>query len=176
MAAYLSAAGAGRLSRAVEHSLARTLRNTTEKSLADYEKVLREAVTAKDNHALAALGLDDPATIPAVAVSIANGRVLFFNKARCNSCHVGETYTDHSFHNLGVGATKDGDLPLEKIAVHRLHRRHRLAARVLHQHERRDADVLDRPAIGFPHLSGVEDAHASSDLTPPPAVSAPGRG
>ena len=75
----------------------------------DYEKVLKEAVDARDTHALAALGLDDAAKVPEVAKSLANGRTLFFGKARCNSCHVGETYTDHTFHNLGVGA-KDGKL------------------------------------------------------------------
>ena len=75
----------------------------------DYEKVLKETVAAKNAHALTALGLDDPAKIPEFSKSLSNGRTLFFGKARCNSCHVGETYTDHTFHNLGVGA-KDGKL------------------------------------------------------------------
>ena len=43
-----------------------------------------------------------------------------------------------------------------------LHRRNRLAAGVLHQHNRGNADVLDRLAIGFPHLFGVEHAHEPS--------------
>lgn len=83
----------------------------------DYEKVLKEAFAAKDTHALSALKLNietDLAKVPEVAKSISNGRVLFFNKARCNSCHVGETYTDHTFHNLGVGA-KDGKLPADAV-------------------------------------------------------------
>jgi cytochrome c peroxidase len=78
----------------------------------DYEKVLNEAFAANDRHALATLGLDpkqDKGRVSEVARSIANGRTLFFNKARCNSCHVGESYTDHTFHNLGVGAA-DGKL------------------------------------------------------------------
>ena len=41
----------------------------------------------------------------------------------------------------------------------RLHRRDRLAAGVLHQHDRRNADVVDRLAIGFAHLLSVEHAH-----------------
>src|SRR4029078_13457131 len=41
----------------------------------------------------------------------------------------------------------------------RLHGGDRLAARVLHQHDRRNADVIDRPAIRFPHLLSVEHAH-----------------
>ena len=48
-----------------------------------------------------------------------------------------------------------------EIAVHGFDRRHDLAAGVLHQHERRNADVLDRAAIGLAHLRGVEDSHAS---------------
>ena len=43
-----------------------------------------------------------------------HGRELFFNKARCTNCHTGDTYTDHTFHNLGVGA-KDGVLPLDEF-------------------------------------------------------------
>jgi len=73
----------------------------------DYEKVLTDAFKAKEGHSLEALGLDvakDAGKISEVAKLIANGRVLYFNKARCNSCHVGETLTDHTFHNLGVGA------------------------------------------------------------------------
>jgi cytochrome c peroxidase len=80
---------------------------------ADYEKVIKEAIAAKDLHALRAIGLaTDSGTdkIIAMAKSISNGRTLFFTKANCNSCHVGETYTDHTFHNLGVGVV-DGKLP-----------------------------------------------------------------
>ncbi|WP_020468987.1 cytochrome-c peroxidase [Zavarzinella formosa] len=78
----------------------------------DYEKVLREAFAAKDIHSLQALNLDpaaDAGKIPEVAKSINNGRLLFFGKARCNNCHVGETFTDHTFHNLGVGVV-DGKI------------------------------------------------------------------
>ncbi|MFM8272191.1 MAG: cytochrome-c peroxidase [Gemmata sp.] len=42
------------------------------------------------------------------------GRELFFGKARCTNCHTGDTYTDHTFHNIGVGA-KDGALPLDEF-------------------------------------------------------------
>ncbi len=81
----------------------------------DYEKVLKEAFTKKDKHALAALQLTEETQIPELAKSIERGRVLFLNKARCNSCHVGETYTDHTFHNLGVGVGKDGKLPADQL-------------------------------------------------------------
>lgn len=75
----------------------------------DYEKALKAAVGAKDWRGLDALKLDDPATIPQVAARINEGRVLFFGKARCSLCHVGQNFTDSQFHNLGVGA-KDGKL------------------------------------------------------------------
>ncbi len=79
----------------------------------DYEKVLKEAVDKKDTHALKALGLNKKNAmkkIPEVAQSLVNGHKLFFGKARCNSCHVGDNFTDNQFHNLGVGV-KDGRLP-----------------------------------------------------------------
>ncbi|MGL4551370.1 MAG: cytochrome-c peroxidase [Gemmataceae bacterium] len=79
----------------------------------DYSRVLKEAVAAKDAPALKALKLDpdaDADQVPAVAKRLASGRAVFFGKARCNGCHVGDNWTDNAFHNLGVGA-KDGKLP-----------------------------------------------------------------
>jgi cytochrome c peroxidase len=80
---------------------------------ADYARVLRAAFTAGDNNALVALNLDpkkDQERIPAVSKAVFNGWTLFFNKARCNGCHVGDNFTDNTFHNLGVGV-KDGKIP-----------------------------------------------------------------
>jgi cytochrome c peroxidase len=31
------------------------------------------------------------------------GEVLFFGKARCNQCHLGQNFTDSRFHNTGIG-------------------------------------------------------------------------
>ena len=79
----------------------------------DYETVLKQAFATKDTHALTALKLDlakDQEKIPEVAASINRGRALYFGKARCNTCHVGESLTDLAYHNLGVGV-KDGKLP-----------------------------------------------------------------
>ena len=81
----------------------------------DYETVLKAAFTAKDTNALAALGLNpakDNARIPELATRLNNGRELFFNKARCSSCHVGDNFTDNQFHNLGVGI-KGSNVPDE---------------------------------------------------------------
>jgi cytochrome c peroxidase len=79
----------------------------------DYEKVLTEAFTNKDSSALEALGLDvekDAGKAGEFAKRIDNGRKIFFGKARCNACHVGDNWTDNQFHNLGVGV-KDGNVP-----------------------------------------------------------------
>lgn len=81
----------------------------------DYEAALKDAKAKKDENTLKALGLDAAAAdekLKAVAASIKNGHSLFFGKARCNSCHGGDNFTDHLFHNLGVGA-KDGMLPAD---------------------------------------------------------------
>jgi cytochrome c peroxidase len=83
----------------------------------DYETVLTAAFGAKDQPALAALGLSveqDRQKVAETAKSINNGRALFFGKARCNSCHVGDNFTDNQFHNLGVGV-KDGQLPTNSL-------------------------------------------------------------
>jgi cytochrome c peroxidase len=83
----------------------------------DYETVLTAAFAAKDEPALAALGLNvanDRQKAAEVAKSLNNGRALFFGKARCNSCHVGDNFTDNQFHNLGVGV-KDGQLPANAL-------------------------------------------------------------
>ncbi len=84
-----------------------------ETNAADFTKVLKDALASKDTEALEALGLEassNSGKISEVAASIQRGKVLFSNKARCNSCHVGDNYSDSQFHNLGIGA-KDGAWP-----------------------------------------------------------------
>ncbi len=39
----------------------------------------------------------------AVSDKVKQGHKLFFGKAECNQCHLGDNYTDSSFHNLGIG-------------------------------------------------------------------------
>lgn len=39
----------------------------------------------------------------AVSEEVMLGHELFFGKARCNECHLGQNLTDSSFHNLGIG-------------------------------------------------------------------------
>jgi cytochrome c peroxidase len=39
----------------------------------------------------------------AMSAAARQGQELFYDKARCGSCHIGENFTDGIFHNLGVG-------------------------------------------------------------------------
>ena len=39
----------------------------------------------------------------AVSAAVKKGHDLFFNKGACNQCHLGQNFTDSSFHNLGIG-------------------------------------------------------------------------
>lgn len=39
----------------------------------------------------------------AVSADVKNGHDLFFGKAACNQCHLGQNFTDSAFHNLGIG-------------------------------------------------------------------------
>ena len=83
----------------------------------DYEVVLKDAFSRKDLSALKALQLDpekDVARVGEIARKLNSGRQVFFGKARCNSCHVGDNFTDNQFHNLGVGV-KDGRLPKDAL-------------------------------------------------------------
>jgi cytochrome c peroxidase len=82
----------------------------------DYEKVLKDAVAANDKTALAALNLPvgKDAPLSDIAKKIDSGRALFFGKARCSLCHVGQNFSDGSFHNLGVGV-KDGKVPTDGL-------------------------------------------------------------
>ncbi len=79
----------------------------------DYEAALQEAIAKKETKLLISLGLSeasDAATIKDTSNRIKNGHTLFFNKARCNTCHAGDNFTDNLFHNLGVGV-KEGVVP-----------------------------------------------------------------
>lgn len=83
----------------------------------DYENALKGAFAAKDAHSLSVLGLDaekDAGKAVDVGKKLLSGRNLFFGKARCTNCHTGDNFTDHAFHNLGVGVAKDGTVPAEE--------------------------------------------------------------
>jgi cytochrome c peroxidase len=83
----------------------------------DYADALK-AEFAANGSAIKDLGLDpakDAGKADEFGKRLLAGRELFFGKARCANCHTGDTFTDHTFHNLGIGATKDGDLPLDEF-------------------------------------------------------------
>ena len=60
-----------------------------------------------------------------------------------------------------AAAAQHRDAAVEQILVVGLERRHHLAAGVLHQHDRRQAQVVDGLPVGFAHLRGVEDSHCA---------------
>lgn len=76
----------------------------------DVEVALKKAIADNEGDVLQAFGLKEDIKVSELAASIANGKALFLGKARCNGCHVGDSFTDSDFHNLGVGA-KEGKLP-----------------------------------------------------------------
>src|SRR5262249_5241815 len=39
----------------------------------------------------------------AVSAEVKKGDELFFGKAACNQCHLGDSFADFSFHNIGIG-------------------------------------------------------------------------
>lgn len=83
----------------------------------DYETGLKDAFSKKDEVALKALGLDaakDQGKVAEMAETLSLGQKLFFGKARCSLCHVGENFSDGQFHNLGVGV-KDGKVPKDAL-------------------------------------------------------------
>ena len=57
-------------------------------------------------------------------------------------------------------------LMLVKVAMNGFHGRDDLAPRILHEHQRRDADLFDRPAIRFAHLRGIQHSHLSGPSSP----------
>lgn len=49
----------------------------------------------------------------AISESAKRGKILFFEKARCNLCHMGTNFSDEKFHNIGIG-WDDKKVNLEK--------------------------------------------------------------
>jgi cytochrome c peroxidase len=45
----------------------------------------------------------DAGEVTALTAQQEMGRELFFGKAACNGCHLGQNFTDSRFHNLGIG-------------------------------------------------------------------------
>lgn len=65
------------------------------KAIADYERTRVSGNSAWDRW--------QAGDESAVSGTIKKGHELFFGKAGCNQCHFGQSFTDNSFHNLGVG-------------------------------------------------------------------------
>ncbi len=65
-------------------------------AIADYERTRMSGNSPVDRWKVAR---DDGA----VSAEVKRGYELFFDKAECNQCHLGDNYTDGRFHNLGIG-------------------------------------------------------------------------
>jgi cytochrome c peroxidase len=61
-----------------------------------------------DEKTLQMLGVDKMAK-DETARKLARGSELFHGKARCAVCHPGPLYTDHGYHNVGLGEKDDPD-------------------------------------------------------------------
>jgi len=90
----------------------------------------------------------------------------FAERADDEDRHVEAALLQRAGHHEAVAAVvalaaDDGDAALGEILVEGFNGRDHLAAGILHEDQRRDADVLDRPSIGLTHLVSVEDAHLS---------------
>ena len=70
---------------------------------------------------------------------------------------------DEAVAAVVAAAREDDDAPVDEVGVKGLDGRDHLPAGVLHQHQRRNADLVDGPAVGFPHLGGGENAHKKSE-------------
>lgn len=66
------------------------------KAIADYERTRMSGNSAYDKWRR---NKDESA----VSAQVKQGHDLFFDKAACNQCHLGNNFTDSLFHNLGVG-------------------------------------------------------------------------
>ncbi len=65
------------------------------KAIADYERTRLSGNSAWDKWKAG----DENA----VSAEVKKGDEIFFGKAACNQCHLGQNFTDSRFHNLGVG-------------------------------------------------------------------------
>lgn len=52
----------------------------------------------------------------ALSEAAARGMKLFMGKANCSACHAGASFTDNSFHNIGVPGTDEGRAAINKSA------------------------------------------------------------
>jgi cytochrome c peroxidase len=66
------------------------------KAIADYERTRMSGNSAYDKYSK---NVDKGA----LSAEAKKGMDLFFGKAECNQCHLGQNFTDSRFHNLGIG-------------------------------------------------------------------------
>jgi cytochrome c peroxidase len=75
----------------------RITKDRVAKAIADYERTRMSGNSAWDRWQR---NRDESAVSDQVKLG---HKLFFFGKAACNQCHLGQNFTDNSFHNLGVG-------------------------------------------------------------------------
>lgn len=70
------------------------------KAIADYERTRMSGNSPWDQWREALYEGGDENVVPE---EVKTGHDLFFGRARCNNCHLGQNFTDSDFHNLGIG-------------------------------------------------------------------------
>ena len=149
----------------LEESRERSAKAGTEDRV-DHELALRELAEVQlpllrvgdldDGHADAAEHFEVGARVPAHVGHASQ------QEHRCVDAALHERAGDHEPVAAVVAtAADDADAARRQVVERGLHGRHGLTAGVLHQHDRRNADVLDRAAIRLAHLFGVEHSHGS---------------
>jgi cytochrome c peroxidase len=72
-------------------------------AIADYERTRLSGNSAYDRWVVYDEDEDGPLDEPILTEQEDRGRDLFFNDAKCATCHVGNHFTDSLYHNLGIG-------------------------------------------------------------------------
>ena len=70
------------------------------KAIATFQRTLISGNSAFDRY-------DWEGKTKAISAAAQRGRKLFFDKARCNLCHMGTNFSDEKFHNIGIGWDKE---------------------------------------------------------------------
>ena len=108
----------------------------------------------------------------ALSAAAQRGMKIFFNKAKCSSCHSGGNFTDGGFHNVGVGmdekkpdlgrfsVTKlEGDRGSFKTATLR-----EIARTAPYMHDGRFSTL--QAVINFYNAGGIKNPQLSEDIFP----------
>jgi cytochrome c peroxidase len=81
------------------------------KAIAAYERQLKPGAARFDEYARTILENGDPSGLLSLNTDETAGLKLFYGRAGCVQCHSGPRFTDDQFHNTGVPANPNVNLP-----------------------------------------------------------------